>query len=91
MDYEQLRRRRKHMNVPTKMLMRLVESLWTRRLPRVSLSERVPDDVRVVMIQKRQGSDEYAVNVVSESWPEVADGDVSKEIKISLAPPRPKD
>ena len=91
MDYDQLRKRRKHVNVPTKLLMRLVESLWTRKLPRVVLSEEIPDGAKITMIQKRQGSDEYAVNIVSESWPELVDGQVSKEIKISLAPPRPRE
>ena len=82
MEWSELSRRRRHMNVPSAVVMALIKALWTKKLPRVSLSCEIPQSARVVMVQKRREAEEYAVNIVCEDWDEVLLGAVSPEIKL---------
>lgn len=82
MEWPELNKRRKHINLSDALVRGAVRALWTRRLPKITLSEVIPDSARVIMVQRKRDSQEYAVNIVCEEWPEVPEGQVSKEIRI---------
>lgn len=83
MEWTELNKRRKHINLSEALVRRAVRALWTRKLPKITLSEVIPDSARVVMVQRKRDTQEYAVNIVCEEWPEVPEGHVSKEILVT--------
>lgn len=83
MEYSELAKRRKSMIIPTSLVMQAICGLWTRKMPKIITSEDMPDGAIITMIQKRRESDEYAINIVCATWPEVEMGTVSQLISIS--------